>query len=250
MLRRLGLIVATLVLLGSAREAFAWPSPANWGCGWYGSVRPAHCNVGWGCGPSFCGPSFCGPAFCGPRWGWGGPRFYGVSGWSVGGLNFTYQGFAPAWGWGVWAPGPAVPFFVQQPRRNLFIAGRPAAFGQALAQRAAPAPALPHDPSSAARPAESIAALRAARQAEAGLQLAGAAAPDQQPANPLVEDLVARADKAAAAGKAGVARLYLQMALEETAGARREAVRAKLAKLDKPVADPARVAGGEGAAVR
>jgi hypothetical protein len=246
MLRRLGLVVVTLVLLGSAREAFAWPSPANWGCGWYGSVRPAHCNVGWGCGPSFCGPSFCGPGFCGPRWGWCGPRFYGVAGWSVGGLNFTYQGFAPAWG--VWAPGPAVPFFVQQPRRNLLIAARPAAAGHVFAQRAAPAPVLPQDLSSAARPAESIAALRAARQAEAGLQLADAAS-DEQPANPLVDDLVARADKASAAGKIGAARLYLQMAFEESAGARREAVRAKLAKLDEPPAKPARVAGGEGAAV-
>lgn len=245
MLRRLGLVVATLVLLGSAREASAWPSPANWGCGWYGSVRPMHCG-GWGCGPSFGGP-----AFCGPSWGWGGPRFYGVSGWSFGGLNYTYQGFAPAWGWGVWAPGPAVPFFVQQPRRNLLIAARPAAAGQVFAQRAAPAPALPHDPSSAARPAESIAALRAARRAEsADRQVAGGPAGQQEPANPLVEDLVARADSAAAAGKTGVARLYLQMAFEESAGVRREVVRAKLAKLDEPPAAPARVAGGDGAAVR
>ncbi len=65
----------------------------------------------------------------------------------------------------------------------------------------------------------------------------------------MAEDLAVRADRSLAAGKPGVARLYLQMAIEESAGPERDALRAKLAKLDAP-ADAARVAGGDAAAVR
>lgn len=245
MVRRIVLVLAGLLFAFSGREAFAWPSPANWGCGWYGSVRPSFCNAGWGGNASWgCGPRFGGPGFCGPAWGWCGPRFYGVSSWSLGGLNVNYQGFGPAWGWGGWAPQPVVfPFVAAPVRRNLLIVGRPAPQGFGLAQQAAPAAIAPTDPSSAAQGAPSIAALRAARRSEApDLQLAGGG-------NPVAEDLAVRADRSLAAGKPGVARLYLQMAIEESDGPERDALRAKLAKLDAP-ADPARVAGGDAAAVR
>jgi hypothetical protein len=235
MVRRSVFVLVALILACSGHEALAWPSPANWGCGWYGSVRPSYCNVGLGCGPRFYGPAFCGPA-----WGWCGPRFYGVSGWSVGGLNFTSQGFSgPGFGWGGWAPAP-FPFVARPRRTNLLIAARPAPQGFGLAARSAPALLEPADPSSATQPAESIASIRARRQGAPEQQLAAA--------SPVADELAARADRALAAGKPGVARLYLQMAIAEAAGPRRDALRARLAGFDRP-ADPARVAG-EGAAVR
>jgi hypothetical protein len=62
-------------------------------------------------------------------------------------------------------------------------------------------------------------------------------------------ELELRAERAVASGKVGMARLYLQMALEEAAGARRESLRAKLAALSHPTAT-AQVAGAPSAATR
>ena len=227
-----------LLLLLSSTQAFAWPSPANWGCGWYGSVRPLHCNVGWGCGPRIASP-----AFCGPSWGWCGPRFYGVSSWSLGGLNYTYQGFgAPAWGWGGGWASPVVPFpFVaRQQQANVLLAAQTVPRGLGVVQAPRQPVAQPIDTSSASQPAESIASIRARRRADGETLVANAA-------SPVADELEGRADRALAAGKTSMARLYLQMAVEEAEGVRREALRNRLAALPRP--ERANLAG-EGAAVR
>jgi hypothetical protein len=233
MLRRRVLAPAFfLLLLVSSSSAFAWPSPADWGCGWYGSVRPLHCNVGWGCGPRIASP-----AFCGPSWGWCGPRVYGVSSWSLGGLNYTYQGFGvPAWGWGGgWAaPLTPFPFVARQQPANVLLAARPTARGPGLVQAQTPPVGQPIDASSASQPAESIASIRARRRAEGETLVAKAA-------SPVADELEGRADRALAAGKTSMARLYLQMAVEEADGPRRDALRNRLAALPRP--DRANVAG-------
>jgi hypothetical protein len=160
-------------------------------------------------------------------------------------LNYTYQGFgAPAWGWGGgWAsPVAPFPFVARQQQTNVLLAARPAPRALGVAQAPQQPVAQPIDMSSASQPAESIASIRARRRAEAESETLVA-----KNASPVADELEVRADRALAAGKTSMARLYLQMAVEEADGPRREALRGRLAALPRP--ERANVAG-EKAAVR